>query len=63
MELRIKQSLAELKAPLPRLHPRIVLTRCHQCNGTGRSIVRHMGRVTESTCSQCVGRGSIVREA
>jgi DnaJ-class molecular chaperone len=63
MELRIKQSPAELKLPLPRLHPKIHLTRCEYCNGTGRSLVRYMGRVTESTCSQCVGRGSIVGEA
>jgi len=61
MELRIKQSLAEL-AP-PRLHPRSVLTRCHQCGGTGQSLIRYLGRVRESPCTNCAGRGTIVGEA
>lgn len=49
--------------PVPRLHPRIVLEKCWSCFGLGRHLVRHRGRIVESTCANCAGRGSIAVDA
>lgn len=48
---------------VPRLLPRIVLSKCWQCNGAGRSLIRHRGRIVESTCTNCAGSGSVTSES
>ncbi len=45
------------------IHPRIHLESCYLCNGSGRHLIRHAGRVVESTCANCSGRGTIARDA
>lgn len=48
---------------LYRLHPRIVLSRCHLCDGTGRVRFVAAGRAVDQSCATCAGRGTIVVEA
>ena len=44
-----------------RLHPRIVLEQCGYCVKGQVSIVRN-GRVTQQTCANCAGHGTVVVE-
>ncbi len=50
-------------APLSRLHPRIVLEHCHLCAGTGHYLTWRNGRPAQEVCTNCAGRGTIVRDA
>lgn len=58
-----ERSKTRVAAPLSRLYPRIVLEHCHLCGGTGHYLTWRNGRPVQQVCTNCAGRGTIVRDA